>query len=208
MLIFRYASAYAAQAIVLDCCCEQLLDAIHAGNGDQWVVTLIGARGFPLGEHTRIGGVDPRMYAEQLHVPWLIRFPDEFGRLARSQALTSHHDLLPTLIEWIDRDRKIDQAAFDGRSVLPLATAAQTAWRDVLFSTSPTARAIRTSEWCLREDLAAGDNAAPSDEETSRSELYVRPDDRWEANDVAKLCSDVVESLHEQVVKHTQVPGC
>lgn len=26
-------------------------------------------------------------------------------------------------------------------------------------------------------------------------ELYVRPDDRWEANDVAALCPDVVESL-------------
>jgi hypothetical protein len=26
--------------------------------------------------------------------------------------------------------------------------------------------------------------------------LYVRPDDRWEANDVAKLCPDTLESLH------------
>ena len=26
-------------------------------------------------------------------------------------------------------------------------------------------------------------------------ELYVRPDDHWEANDVAKLCADVVDTL-------------
>jgi hypothetical protein len=30
-------------------------------------------------------------------------------------------------------------------------------------------------------------------------ELYVRPDDRWEANDVAKLCPDVVEMLSKSL---------
>jgi arylsulfatase A-like enzyme len=192
---FRYASAYAAQAMVLDACWEELLDAIEATPAQQWLIMLIGARGFPLGEHGRIGGVDPRLYTEQLHVPWLIRFPDKLGHLMRSGLLTSHQDLLPTFIDWLDRDYKLDRAAIDGMSVLPLATMIRTPWRDALIATSTTARAIRTAAWCLRENNSANIGTASSGEPATSGELYVRPDDRWEANDVATLCSEVVEEL-------------
>src|SRR5258705_10808570 len=53
---FRYACAYAAQVMVLDDCVECLLEATKASAGDQWLITVLGARGFPLGEHGRIGG--------------------------------------------------------------------------------------------------------------------------------------------------------
>ena len=192
---FRYACAYAAQVMVLDECLENLLDAINASDGNEWLIMLLGARGFPLGEHGRIGGVDPRTHAEQLHVPWLVRFPDKLGQLSRVDALTSHHDLLPTLVDWIDRDRKLDRSAFDGTSVVPFASSARTPWRDATISTSASARSIRTAAWCLREDVAHDDGAAASNEAASTPELYVRPDDRWEANDVAKLCPEVVEEL-------------
>jgi arylsulfatase A-like enzyme len=98
---FRYACAYAAQVMVLDESVEFLLDATNARPGGEWLVTLLGARGFPLGEHGRIGGVDPRTHVEQLQVPWLIRFPDKLGHLGRVEALTSHLDLLPTLVEGV-----------------------------------------------------------------------------------------------------------
>ena len=83
---------------------KTLSHAVDADADNEWLITLMGARGFPLGEHGRIGGVDPRTHAEQLHVPWLVRFPDKLGQLTRVDALTSHHDLLPTLMDWIDRD--------------------------------------------------------------------------------------------------------
>ena len=67
-------------------------------------------------------------------------------------------------------------------------------WRDATISTSASARSIRTAAWCLREDIAQRE-AAGSDGATDVVELYVRPDDRWEANDVAKLCPEVVEEL-------------
>jgi arylsulfatase A-like enzyme len=192
-IAFRYACAYAAQIMVLDECLENLIGAINA-SGREWFTTVLGARGFPLGEHGRIGGVDPRTHVEQLQVPWLVRFPDGLGKLARVAALTSHHDLLPTLIDWIDRGRKIDRSEFDGVSVVPLASSARTSWRDSAISTSVSARSIRTAAWCLRGDLAQGE-ASISTGETEGAELYVRPDDRWEANDVAKLCPEVVEEL-------------
>ena len=197
---FGYASAYAAQIMVLDACWENVFDGLHASAGDEWLVMLIGARGFPLGEHGRIGGIDRRMYADQLHVPWLIRFPNNLGQLVRSNHLASHADVLPTFIDWLDGDPRPGEPAFDGMSVLPIASAARTAWQDAVISTSATARTIRTADWCLREDISSSDGAIIGQRATSPSpELFVRPDDRWEANDVAKLCADACEELRTTI---------
>jgi arylsulfatase A-like enzyme len=173
---------------------ECLLEATKASAGDEWLVTMLSARGFPLGEHGRIGGVDQRTHVEQLQVPWLIRFPDKLGHLGRVESLTSHLDVLPTLVEWMDHGGKTDRSAFDGTSILPLASCARSTWRHATISTSASARSIRTAGWCLREDITQEVGAA-SNGATQVSELYVRPDDRWEANDVAKLCPEVVEEL-------------
>jgi arylsulfatase A-like enzyme len=173
--------------MVLDACWTGVLEAARfAGTENEWLVLLLGARGYPLGEHRRIGGVDPRLYGEQLHVPWLMRFPEGRGRLARSSQLTSPLDLMPTLLEWIGGTADDESADFDGMSTLPLVATARPAWREALVASSRSGpRAIRTAEWCLRQE-AANDG---------HDELYVRPDDRWEFNDVAKLCPDLIERL-------------
>jgi arylsulfatase A-like enzyme len=180
---FRHGVVYAAQMMVLDACWEALRNAVASGD---WLVMLLGVRGFPLGEHRRVGGVDRRLYTEQLHVPWLVRFPDGTGRLARSGRLVSPLDLLPTLMDWLDGDQGTGAARYDGRSVLPLVRSANSPWRDALLSGSGTSveRVIRTPGWSMR-----------SDEPAAGGELFVRPDDRWEANDVAALCPEVVEGL-------------
>jgi arylsulfatase A-like enzyme len=183
--------------MVLDACWESLLDAVSTVADHDWLIMLIGARGFPLGEHARIGGVDPRMYSEQLHVPWLVRFPGNLGGLARSAMLTSHCDVPPTLCDWLDHDRTLERLTSRGTSIVPLASADSIAWRDAVLSVSTTARSLRTPNWCLREDLSP---------DLSPAELYVRPDDRWEANDVARLCPGVVEELRARIAN--LAPAC
>jgi arylsulfatase A-like enzyme len=112
------------------------------------------------------------------------------GALARSHRLASHLDLAPTLIDWIGNK----PAATDGLSLLPLARGDSSAWRQTLVGASDSGQlAIRNSDWCLRRSPAS-----PNDEEAS-FELYVRPDDRCEANDVASLCPDVVQHLSEEL---------
>jgi hypothetical protein len=74
--------------------------------------------------------------------------------------------------------------------------------RKWLFATGGgDAIAIRTPNWCLREKIGAVRDSAEqgldSKDETSEPMLFVRPDDRWEANDVSKLCADVVEELEQ-----------
>jgi arylsulfatase A-like enzyme len=185
---FCYGCAYAAQVMVLDDYWEALLASIDAtGVMRKWIVTLLGARGYPLGEHRRVGGVDPRLYGEQLHVPWLVRFPDATGQLGRSGQLTTHDDLAASLVDSIE-----------GSNVRALATAARQSWRDALIATGAAHRAIRTGDWCLRQNRCRriDESAIPQDDALSPDvELFVRPDDRWEANNVAKLCPDVVDSL-------------
>jgi arylsulfatase A-like enzyme len=186
---FRYGCAYAAQVMLLDDCWNGLMEALReTGRAGDWLVMLLGARGFPLGEHGRMGGVDGRLYIEQLHVPWLIRFPVGRGRLSRRNELVSHLDLMPSLVEWLGG---VGQTAFDGRSVEPLVEHVGAKWREVLVSANAGCRSLRTADWTLREDAPD----AARNTEAARQELYVRPDDRWEANDVAVRCQEVVAEL-------------
>ncbi len=171
---FRWSCAYAAQVMTLDTCIADLCRTLGEAGRDNWLVLLCGVRGFPLGEHGRVGGVDGRLYAEQLHVPMLWRFPDASGRLVRSGKLASLADLSPSLL-----------ARVRGESHIPD--------RDALIAAGPAAeRLIRTADWSLRcESTGAGN--FPGDD--SCCQLFVRPDDLWEANDVASLCPEVVEGL-------------
>jgi hypothetical protein len=75
--------------------------------------------------------------------------------------------------------------------------------RSSLRAESPAGfRALRTAEWSLRQDPLRGDSDSTSiSAQISKSavELFVRPDDRWEVNNVAKLCEDVVDTLTKQL---------
>lgn len=195
---FQSACAYAAQAMVLDACWSALMETLASDSSHaRWLTMLIGVRGFPLGEHQRIGGIDGRMFADQLHVPWMLRFPDGRAALARTPALVTHLDLLPTLVDVLGQADDIDRSG-DGSSILLLLASSRSAWREALLSSSESsAWAIRTPTWTLRRGHAVQIAHEPVVEADllGSAELYVRPDDRWEANDIAKLCPDVVEEL-------------
>jgi sulfatase-like protein len=169
----RWNCGYAAQVVALDACLEGTREYLReAGLWDRCTFLLCGVRGFPLGEHGRIGGVDDRLYGEQLHVPLIVRRADGTDRLARSEKLISHIDLMPTLLGSVATNR------------------------DALIAASSSGtRAIRTADWCLRCEPTVSTDA----DDEQKCELYVRPDDRWEANDVAALCPDVVQELSQQL---------
>jgi len=171
---FRWGCAYAAQVMTLDACVEGVCQTIDAADGDRWLVVLLGVRGFPLGEHGRVGGVDGRLYAEQLHVPMLWRFADGSGKLARCGELLSLADLPAAVV-----------ARVRGEFCVPE--------HDALFAAGPAGeRSIRTADWSLRYDPTTADERFS---DNFHCQLFVRPDDRWEANDVAGLCPEVVEDL-------------
>jgi arylsulfatase A-like enzyme len=164
--------AYAAQAIVLDECVGALMAALADSQLDSdTLVILAGCRGYALGEHGAISANG--LYSETLHVPCLIRVPGVNSPPPRVANLTQPADLVATLAHWFG-----------------LESSAPPARHYVVASSSTGERAIRSPAWMLRQpprhDL---DTSAPS------LELYAKPDDRWEANEVASRCPDVAARL-------------
>lgn len=179
--------AYAAQMVVLDTCLGALLEYLDdVPPGSRPLLIVAGARGFALGEHRRVGPSNEALYGELVHVPLLVRTPDGSTAAARSAALVDHADLWATLLDWW---RIADRPAAPTAAGLFRALE-QEDWtpRDRLVLRGRGAeRAIRTPAWYLRRAETA--------------ELYVKPDDRWEANDVSVRCREVAECLEDALAQ-------
>lgn len=178
LLAFR--AAYAAQMIVLDECVGALLAAAaELEHGAELLVVLVGCRGFALGEHGVVGAASTDLYGEVLHVPCLLRVGNGAPAPPRRRELSTVVDLNATLAHWLLNEAGPKPLGID-------LLADDTPNRSFVISQgSDGQRGLRAAEWYLRQP-AGRDEAA---------ELYVKPDDRWEANEVADRCHDVVEEL-------------
>jgi arylsulfatase A-like enzyme len=186
---FQFACAYNAHMQVLDGCLGGLVEGLTGNPRRDALVVLLGVRGFPLGEHGRIGGIDDRLPAEQLHVPLLVRRPDDESTAVRTQMLVEHSDVGPTIVAWA-LPNAIWRGAGSGRDL----------WRcqdridhgrvcSVALSESGW-QTIRTPAWCLRRLVPIDPTgSAPGATSQPTTAMFVRPDDRWELNDVAELCA-------------------
>lgn len=191
--------AYAGQVTLVDTCLDVLREALaeHPAAGSA-VFSLIGARGFPLGEHGRIGGSTAPLYSELLQIPWFWQLPGGAGALERSSALVQQQDLAATLLAWwgLDGDAPQEQVAGNrsrwaalagGQSVLPLVAGERAALRDRIYLAGESGEELlRTAAWLLR---SAGSDA------NSRVELFAKPGDRWDVNEVADRAPHIAEAL-------------
>ncbi len=184
--------AYAAQTIVLDACIGAMVAELEeTGLIENTLLMLVGSRGFSLGEHGTAGTECRRLFSEQLHVPWLVSIPHMTGPIARFQGLSQPADIGATLLDWFGCLPVCRQpptgADCEGRSLLPASQSILTDWRQFVVAQSTDGeRAIRTPAWMLRQ---------PDHEQANPSELYTKPDDRWEFNDIAVRCPQIVEEL-------------
>jgi arylsulfatase A-like enzyme len=175
-----YTQAYAGQIALLDTCLGGFLEVLdeHLA-AHKTMLTITAARGLPMGEHLRLGPCDEALHGELVHVPLVLRFPDGLGAMGRSQALVEPSDVWATLL---DRWRIAAPASPTGVSILPLVREERIATRDrLVVAGAGRERAIRTPAWYLRK--------------VEPPELYAKPDDLWEVNDVAIRCLEVVECL-------------
>jgi arylsulfatase A-like enzyme len=183
--------AYCGQVSLLDACTGALVNHLQATKQiDATQVTFLSARGFSLGEHRRIGACDSALYNETVQIPWLMRFPNGLGALDRSQALVQPSDLPGTLLEWLGLDRS--GLGSPAASLLALVRGESPGLRDRIYMLSTGDRAIRTPAWLLRQ---------PAD---GPPELYAKPSDRWEVNEVSRLCGEVVTGLEAALVEFEQ----
>jgi arylsulfatase A-like enzyme len=182
--------AYAGQVSLLDACLGALLEFLEERSlGSSTLLALMSARGFPLGEQGRIGPCDDALYGPLVHVPFMLRWPDGRGAGVRTQSLVEPSDLWATLADYYQLADL--PASPSGRSLLPLVADESLALRDRVCIAGPASeRAIRTPAWYLREAAAA--------------ELYAKPDDRWEVNNVTDRCLEIAESLQAALRDYPQ----
>ena len=176
--------AYAGQVALWDTCLGVLSDAISDNPIlHNALFSVMSSRGFPLGEHGRIGSGlqeedEDELYSELLNVPWLCRIPGQ-ATAVRSRSLLQPVDLYELLKRWSNGTsvgapgREFGLTSEGHAREFTLTQAKSGAW------------ALRTPAWLLRSD-ATGE---------VYKELYLKPDDRWEVNNVADSCHEVVEQL-------------
>jgi arylsulfatase A-like enzyme len=174
-----------------------LIDELRAGPlAQSTLVVFLSARGFPLGEHLRVGPVDDALYNEQVQIAWMMRLPDSLGAAARSQALVIPADLPATLGAWLGWPA--DSFAAASQSLMPLVEWQARRVREcVVLRSGAHDWAVRTPAWHFLAH-GAGDER--------RTLLYSKPSDRFEVNDVADRVPDVAAGLEAVLAQAQAAP--
>lgn len=196
-VLLSYRVAYAAQIAVLDACVGAFVQAVEAEFAEsETLIMLTSSRGFALGEHGSIGTDCEELFSERLHLPWLLYPCGNSTPLPRRAALDQPADIGATLTEWLGAEAFAPPA--DGISISPSEPERDGQARQLAATTNHNDEIVlRTPAWMLR--------VSPSEPaEDAQPELFTKPDDRWETNDVAGLCPEIVEQLTTEIADFQQ----
>jgi arylsulfatase A-like enzyme len=172
---------------------------------DDLLVVVTSDHGLPLGEHGVVGPCRPWLHDEQIHLPLLVRLPRgaEAGR--RVSALTQPVDLLPTLLDAFG----LPPPPVHGRSLMPLLRGEPAGVRAYacagLRLGAGAEWALRSPDWSFLLPVAQAPEAPPRP-----PQLYVKPEDRWEVNNVLQHHLELAEHLEQTLrgfVEATRRPG-
>ena len=162
----------AGQIVLLDQCLGVLLSVIQSAPRDT-LFLLTSLRGFPLGEHLRVGFENPALFQELLHVPLIVRYPDGRSAMSRDGSLAELCDTARVLVEWFGKQSPVEQVV-----------------RSFSLSEADNETLLRTPFWHVR---------LPHPETEVEPTLYLKPDDQNEVNDVASRCRDVMHQARQFV---------
>lgn len=180
--VLSFSCAYAGQVMLLDECIGNLIGHFkQEGLLDDTLLVLLGARGFPLGEHFQLGPHRPLLYNETIHVPWLMSFPNGMGSSTRSPTLVQPADLPSTLLAHLRVNSP--WRLVDGGNLMDQINTDLVQFRELVCLTATDQYAIRTPAWYLRLPRA------------EPVELFAKPDDHWEVNEVSHQRGDVIAGL-------------
>lgn len=196
--------AYAGQVLLFDECLEMLLKFLQTQSwGDNTSLLLTSPRGYPLGEHGIVGDAAETLFSEAVHVPLLLRRPAVAGQRAGSM-LRVPSLLQPSQIgRWIAcgdpwRANTCESDELLQGNLAPSDDASDDASTAVVIGINHVS--LRTRHWCYVAPLPLS--------EVPGGQLYVKPDDRWEFNDVAERAPEDMRDAHLQVVRLLADPSC
>ncbi|MFL5330671.1 MAG: hypothetical protein ACJ8C4_17355 [Gemmataceae bacterium] len=140
------------------------------GFGSNALTVITSDLSYPLGEQGPVGWKAPKICESIIHLPLILRLPNNEYAGSRVSALTEPGDLVGTL-----------QGYFSNKShagLWPLIRSEANSLRDHLSIRYGAEVAVRTADrLCI----------VPPD---SEPRLFIKPDDRWETNDVASKRED------------------
>ncbi len=190
--LFRLRRTYAGTVTLVDHWLGTLFDALRRmGRLDDTLVIFTSDQGEPLGEHGYVRRFRPWLYEELVHTPLIVRMPGgKFGG-GRHQALVQTVDLLPTVLEALGiRSTEDRDPPLHGQDLLPLIRGEKTKLRDyACMGMDVEEFAIRTHHWHLIMPLES------DPDEPRSSELYRKPEDRWEQNNVIEQHTEIADQL-------------
>jgi arylsulfatase A-like enzyme len=174
----RLQNTYAAAVTFLDEKVGQVITALDSLREDL-VLMVTADCGFALGEHGHVGEHRAWLHEELWHVPLIVRFRHGKDGGRRVGALTQPVDLFATVLEVLE----LTSSPSHGFSMLPLIRGESAAIRPYACAGLHIGE---TQEWALRTPnwLLLSPRVQRADDPPRLSQLFVKPDDRWEVNDV------------------------
>jgi len=190
---------YAAQVCVADTCFAALYSALEDYSlrppSEPILLIVTAARAIPLGQHGTVGYEHAALYSEQLHVPMFasILAPASQVTSSRSQRMLQSESIYQTLVEWFGFvNIASDELPQSQQSFLPLIVDESSAGVCNLANAVAISKtdqsgeiAISTAAWFAK---IVGDQV---------TELFVKPDDRWDINEIAAKRRDVTSAIEE-----------
>lgn len=166
-------SAY-AQLVVIDQLLGIFLQQLELnGIADRVSFVIASPRGYPMGEHGVVGDFS-NLYSETIHVPLMVRMLG--GSNGKATAFGSRHQ---GMVQFSELNRMVAGMLDGGFHAVSFC--------EVACSHVDQLRSLHNGQWKLIHRIDSPDSA----------ELYAKPDDRWDVNDVSRRCADVVEELLE-----------
>jgi len=173
----RIQSTFAAVLSAVDVSLGKFLAGCRSrGFGRDALIAITSDVGLALGEHGTTGF--DQLCESTRHLPLILRLPGARYAGCRVGGLTQPGDLITTVAEYFNATLPCN----DGRSLWPLIRQETDAVRNHLILAGGNETGVRTA------DRLAVFSAGPP-------RLYVKPDDRWEVNDLAAKMEDDVTRL-------------
>ncbi len=187
--LLRLRRTYAGTVTHVDHWLGKLFDALKAqGRSDDTMLVFTSDQGEPLGEHGYVRRFRPWLYEELIHTPLIIRLPGAEQAGSRHKALVQTVDLLPTILKALDlpEDERVH-----GHDLFPLIRGEKSKVRDyACLGMDVEEYAIRTQHWHLTMPVEVDPDDVPRS-----PELYRKPEDRWDQNNVAAENPEVADQL-------------
>ncbi len=184
---------YAARIAQLDQDLGLFFDELRSREiWEEALVVFSADEGWPLGEHDFVGFARCWIHNERDHVPLLIKMPGGAAG-GRSPSLVTPADIGPTIEEALGFE---PNESLDQRSLVPILLGEPTGAREYIVSgLNDEEYAIRTTPWKLILPVANRSDERPR-------QLYSKPEDRFEVNDLEPQKSDIADHLELQIWRY------